>query len=101
MFDFAPGNHIATIAVNDTLGSSDSESFTFVTPGRVGEWCQLVLYPDLYSRMSRGLGTRLSAISMSVIVCCHGDANSSIVYRPSPIFYSASVEKIYTCDMMV
>ena len=47
VFDYAPGNHIATITVNDTLGSSDSESFTFVTPGTVGEWCYLMLCPDI------------------------------------------------------
>jgi len=34
VFDFAPGNHIATIIVNNTLGSSDSESFFFFAPGQ-------------------------------------------------------------------
>ena len=29
--DFAPGEHTATITVNDTLGNSDSESFNFTT----------------------------------------------------------------------
>ena len=48
VFDFAPGNHKATITVNDTLGSSDSESFAFVTPGTVGEWYYLMLCPDIY-----------------------------------------------------
>ena len=34
VFDFAPGVHTATITVTDTLGSSDSESFDFITPGQ-------------------------------------------------------------------
>ena len=34
VFDFAPGEHTATITVNDTLGTSDSESFNFTSPGR-------------------------------------------------------------------
>ena len=33
VFDFAPGEHTATITVTDILGSSDSESVTFTTPG--------------------------------------------------------------------
>ena len=31
VFDFAIGEHTATITVNDTLGTSDSESFNFTT----------------------------------------------------------------------
>ena len=34
VFDFEPGVHTATITVTDTLGSSDSESFDFITPGQ-------------------------------------------------------------------
>ena len=37
VLDFPPGDHIATITVNDTLGTSDSKSFIFNTPGTVGE----------------------------------------------------------------
>ena len=33
VFDFASGEHTATITVTDILGSSDSESVTFTTPG--------------------------------------------------------------------
>ena len=34
VFDFAPGEHTATITVNNTLGNSDFESFNFFTPGQ-------------------------------------------------------------------
>ena len=37
VFDFAPGEHTATITVTDTLGSSDSESFDFTTPEPLGQ----------------------------------------------------------------
>ena len=40
VFDFAPGEHTATIRVNDTFGNSDSESITFTTP-LVGEYNSL------------------------------------------------------------
>ena len=43
MFDFAPGEHTATITVNDTLGNSDSESFMFTTRGNVGEWYRVMM----------------------------------------------------------
>ena len=44
VFDFQPGEHTATITATNTLGSSDAESFFFVTPEPTGwylgtVWC--------------------------------------------------------------
>ena len=36
VFDFASGEHTATITVTDTLGNSDSETFSFTTPDAAG-----------------------------------------------------------------
>ena len=43
VFDYAPGLHIATITVNDTLGSSAGESFTFLTPEAIGRQSGIVV----------------------------------------------------------
>ena len=43
VFDYAPGLHIATITVNDTLGSSAGQSFTFLTPEAMGRQSGIVV----------------------------------------------------------
>ena len=64
VFDYAPGLHIATITVNDTLGSSAGESFTFLTPEAIGRQSGIVhkylrmLCGDVIGRWGIKLGTK-------------------------------------------
>ena len=59
VFDFAPGEHTATFTVNDTLGTSDSESFNFTTGKYNGKnHCMVCVCISMQGRIQgRGTGT--------------------------------------------